>query len=172
MKNIIDKKNTIDENVQGIFIAEEGVDWNGVMIYKNSLVTIDNNYIYINETPLNYFSLLDNQYGEKLKDYKKGDSYLFDHTEDCTFNSLCKDEKITIKNGVLSRWNKDHFCYSRRSKSEDLDKIPTFKYKDRVYSSLGYQINIVSKEIEGGFYMRGDKYFEMVGEAMEDIFVK
>lgn len=172
MIDIIKRSDTIEIDKTDVFIAGKDIIWYEITIYKDSLVVIYDGYIYINETPLGFFSLLDNQYGDKLLEFKKGDSYIFKHKKACRFNHLGLGDKITIKNGSLSRWNVDHFCYSGPPSGKDLDELPKFKYKGRTHSTLGYKINIKIKEIEGGFYKRDNKFFEMVGDGVEDLKIK
>lgn len=161
------QKKVIDESIKDIFIAEEDIDWNGIIIFRKSLVTIDDNYIYVNETPLNFFSLLENQYGDKLKDFKKGDSFVIKNDSKTEHT-----EQTIIRNGEMLRWNNDKFSNRCIPFEKELIDLPTFKYKGAEYSCWGYKLNIKTKDVEGAFYRKDGKFLEMTGVGLEDIEVK
>lgn len=176
MNNIITRKKTIDENINDIFIVEEDTDWNGIKIFKNSLVTVDDNYIFINEMDTNFNYLLLKIYPEVSEYLSDNKDIVIPHPQECKHHLLFDNElyngSVRIETGVTSHWNKDHFCISNVPKKEELISFPTFKYKGVEYSSWGYKINIDTKDIEGGFYKKDGKFFEMTGERLEDIEVK
>lgn len=172
MIDLLKRKNTIEVDKTDMFITENDIQWNGITILKDSLVVLYDGWIYVNEAPLIFFTILKRLYGDKLSDFKNGDIYIFNHSENCNLNILGVDEKVTIRNGSLARWYLDHFCYSGPPNIKSLDEIPTFKYKDRTYSSWGYQFNIITHEIEGGIYNENGKYYEMTNGDMSNWEIK
>lgn len=172
MIDIIKRKNTFDIDKTDVFIAEKDIIWNGINIFKDSLVVIYDGYIHVNETPLSFFSILDGLYGDQPNRMNDGDSFVLKHPQDCKFNRVGHEDNIIIESGSISRWNKDHFCYSGQPRRKYLDEIPTFKYNGIEYSSWGYKIYIDSKELEGGFYIKDNKYFEMTIGNMDDWEIK
>lgn len=172
MIDFIKRKNTIEIDEMDVFIANNHVIWNGITIYQNSLVVIYDGNIYVNETPLSFFSILSGLYGDQLTKMNYGNSFILEHPQSCKFKRRGHEDNIIIESGSISRWNKDHFCYSGPPRRKYLDEIPTFKYNGVEYSSWGYKIYIDSKEIEDGFYIKDNRYFEMIGGDLEDLEVK
>lgn len=167
MRKILKTKSNIDAGRTDVFIASKDLSWDGVPILKDSLVVVDKSKIYINGTPLNFYSLLDNLYGEILKDFKDGNSFVIRNDyerEDA--------EEINIHNGEVMRWNDRSFSHRCVPYKKELEERPTFKYKDVEYSSWSYEINLETKEIEGGFYKQDGKFFEMTSISLKDIEVK
>lgn len=172
MINILNRKKSIEVGKTEVFLADADFEWNQIEIFKGSLICIFEDRVYVNEMPLTFFTILDRLYGDRLSKFKKSDSFVFPHSEDCSFNILGIDEKITIRNNSLSRWSKSHICSSRPPRRTSLDEIPTFKYNGVDYSIWGFQIDTVTKEVEGGFFKKDGVFFEMTGDNMDDWEVK
>jgi len=172
MINILNRKKSIELGKTEVFLADADFEWNKIEIYKGSLICTFEDRVYINEMPLTFFTILDRLYVDKLSEFKNGESFVFSHSDDCSFNNLGVDEKITIRNGSLARWHVDHFCYSGPPNIKSLDHIPNFKYKNQTYSSWGFQFNIITHEIEGAIYKENGKYYEMTNGYMSDWEIK
>ncbi|MFA7326700.1 MAG: hypothetical protein WC121_08555 [Candidatus Kapaibacterium sp.] len=176
MKNILKSKSNIDTSKTDVFVAEKDTIWNGINIFKDSLVAVYNKKIFVNEMDTNFKYLLLEIYPEVSEYLSDDEELVIPHPQDCKDHFLFDNEflngTISIETGGMSRWNKDHFCTSGVPKKEELLNSPTFKYNGVEYSSWGYQINTDTKEIENGFYIKDNKYFEMVGMGLEDLEVK
>lgn len=176
MIDIIKRKNSIDVSKTDVFIAEKDIIWNGINIFKDSLVAVYNKKIFVNEMDTNFKYLLLEIYPEVSEYLSDNDELVIPHPQDCKYHYLFDNEffngAIIIETGGMSRWNKDHFCISGVPKKEELINSPKFKYNSVEYCSWGYQISTDTKEIEGGFYIKDDKYFEMTSISLKDIEVK
>lgn len=176
MKDLLNKKISIDVEKLDIFTAGEDFSWGSVPILKDSLVVIKDKLIYVNETDLDFIHMLLHLYPQFEQFINAKRCLLLPHPSECNYHYTVDNELnngcVEIKAGSLSRWNRDHFCYDGSPSKKSLEELPTFEYRGRTYSSWGYQISIATKEIEGGFYKKDGKFYEMVGQGMEDLEVK
>jgi hypothetical protein len=176
MIDIIKRKKTIEVDNTVVFIAEMDIFWNGIKIFKDSLVAVKNKKIFINEMDTTFKHLLLEIYPDVSEYLSDNDELVIPHPQDCKdhyfFDNEFLNGAIIIETGGMSRWNRDHFCISGVPKKEELINSPTFKYNGIEYSSLGYQMNIDTMELDGGFYKKDGVFFEMTGDDMDDLEVK